>query len=68
VIDDDVAEERIAELTESGPIWTKRGPKQWLRATRTRRDAGEHETNPEPGEDDAVVGGNVEQVRMKRGE
>ena len=64
VIRDDVAEERLAELTEVGPDLDEEGAEAVAPGNEdTSETLVEHETHPEPGEDDAVVGGNVEQVR-----
>ncbi|MGB9032703.1 MAG: transcription termination/antitermination protein NusA, partial [Acidobacteriaceae bacterium] len=64
VIRDDVAEERLAELTEVGPDLGEEGAEAVAPGNEdTSETLVEHETHPEPGEDDAVVGGNVEQVR-----
>jgi transcription termination/antitermination protein NusA len=64
VIRDDVAEERLAELTEVGPDLDEEGAEAVAPGNEdTSETLVEHETHPEAGEDDAVVGGNVEQVR-----
>jgi N utilization substance protein A len=69
IIRDDVAEERIAELTETGPDLDEEGAEAVAPGNEdTSETLVEHETNPEPGEDDAVLGGNVEQVRDEEGE
>jgi transcription termination/antitermination protein NusA len=64
IINDEVAEERIAELTEVGPDLDEEGAESVVPG---RDDTSEtlvaHETHPEAGEDDAVVEGNVEEVR-----
>ena len=59
----------MAELTEVGPDLDEEGAKSVAPGNEdTSETLVEHETHPEPGEDDAVVGGNVEQVRTKRNE
>jgi N utilization substance protein A len=69
IIRDDVAEERLAELTEVGPDLDEEGAEAVAPGNEdTSETLVAHETHPEPGEDDAVVGGNVEQVRDEEGE
>jgi N utilization substance protein A len=64
IIRDDVAEERLAELTETGPDLDEEGAEAVAPGNEdTSETLVEHETHPEAGEDDAVVGGNVDQVR-----
>ncbi|MGC2635885.1 MAG: transcription termination factor NusA [Acidobacteriaceae bacterium] len=61
---DEVAEERIAELTEVGPALDAEGAEALVPGREdTSATLAEHETNPEVARDDAVVEGNVEEVR-----
>ncbi|HEV2280265.1 MAG TPA: transcription termination factor NusA [Acidobacteriaceae bacterium] len=64
VIRDDVAEERLAEITEVGPALDTEGAESVVPGRDdTSAVLAEHETNPEVARDDAVVEGNVEEVR-----
>jgi N utilization substance protein A len=61
---DEVAEERIAELTEVGPLLDEEGAESLVPGREdTSAVLAEHETNPEVARDEAVVEGNVEEVR-----
>jgi transcription termination/antitermination protein NusA len=61
---DEIAEERIAEVTEVGPALDTEGAESLVPG---RDDTSavlvKHETNPEVARDEAVVEGNVEEVR-----
>ncbi|HLJ75988.1 MAG TPA: hypothetical protein VKT75_01170, partial [Acidobacteriaceae bacterium] len=64
IISDDVAEERLAEITEVGPALDTEGAEALVPGRDdTSEILAEHETNPEVARDDAVVEGNVEEVR-----
>jgi N utilization substance protein A len=61
---DEVAEERIAEVTEVGPALDAEGAESLVPGRDdTSAVLAEHETNPEVARDEAVVEGNVEEVR-----
>jgi transcription termination/antitermination protein NusA len=64
LISDEVAEERLAEVTEVGPALDEEGAESVVPG---REDVSErlaeHELNPEVARDEAVVEGNVEEVR-----
>ncbi len=64
LINDEVAEERLAEVTEVGPALDEEGAESLVPG---REDVSErlaeNEINPELAGDDAVVEGNVEEVR-----
>jgi N utilization substance protein A len=61
---DEVAEERIAELTEVGPALDTEGAESLVPGREdTSAVLAEHETNPEVARDEAVVEGNVEEIR-----
>ncbi|HKR27056.1 MAG TPA: helix-hairpin-helix domain-containing protein, partial [Acidobacteriaceae bacterium] len=64
VVVDGVAEERLAEITEVGPALDTEGAEPVVPGRDdTSAVLAEHETNPEVARDDAVVEGNVEEVR-----
>jgi len=64
LIADDVAEERLAEITEVGPRLDDEGAEALVPGREdTSGRLAEHETNPEVARDEAVVEGNVEEVR-----
>ncbi|HTV82580.1 MAG TPA: transcription termination factor NusA [Acidobacteriaceae bacterium] len=61
---DEMAEERIAEITEVGPALETEGAESLVPGREdTSAVLAEHETNPEVARDEAVVEGNVEEVR-----
>jgi transcription termination/antitermination protein NusA len=61
---DEVAEERIAEITEVGPALETEGAESLVPGREdTSAVLAEHEMNPEVARDEAVVEGNVEEVR-----
>ncbi|MGA7523458.1 MAG: transcription termination factor NusA [Acidobacteriaceae bacterium] len=64
LIDDELAEERLAEITEVGPALDEEGAESMVPG---REDVSERLTenqiDPEVASDDAVVEGNVEEVR-----
>jgi N utilization substance protein A len=63
-VSDEVAAERIAELTETGPELDTEGAEALVPGREdTSAVLAEHETNPEVARDEAVVEGNVEEVR-----
>ncbi|MGC2299081.1 MAG: transcription termination factor NusA [Acidobacteriaceae bacterium] len=69
IINDEVAEERIAELTEVGPDLDEEGAESVVPGRDdTSEVLVEHETRPAAGEEDAVVEGNVEEVRDEEAE
>jgi transcription termination/antitermination protein NusA len=64
LVTDEVAEERIAEVTEVGPALDTEGAESLVPGRDdTSAVLAEHETNPEAARDEAVVEGNVEEVR-----
>jgi N utilization substance protein A len=70
LINDEMAEERLAEVTEVGPALDEEGAESVVPG---REDVSErlaeHEPNPEVARDEAVVEGNVEEVKEEeRGE
>jgi len=67
VINDEVAEERLSEITEVGPFVGDRGAEPVVPGRDdTSAVLAEHETNPEVARDEAVVEGNVEETRTDR--
>jgi N utilization substance protein A len=69
IINDEVAEERIAELTEVGPDLDEEGAESVVPGRDdTSEVLVEHEVRPAAGEEDAVVEGNVEEVRDEEAE
>jgi N utilization substance protein A len=63
-INDEVAEERIAEVTEVGPLLDGEGAEALVPGREdTSEVLVEHETNPDVAQDEAVVEGNVEEIR-----
>jgi N utilization substance protein A len=63
-ITDEVAEERLAEITEVGPDLETEGAETVVPGREdTSERLAQHETNPEVARDEAVVEGNVEEVR-----
>ncbi|MGA7887309.1 MAG: transcription termination factor NusA [Acidobacteriaceae bacterium] len=61
---DEIAEERIAEITEVGPALDTEGAESLVPGRDdTSAVLAEHETNSEVARDEAVVEGNVEEVR-----
>jgi N utilization substance protein A len=63
-ISDELAAERIEELTESGPALDTEGAESLVPGRQdTSAILAEHETNPELARDESVVEGNVEEVR-----
>ncbi len=63
-ISDELAAERIEELTESGPALDTEGAKSLVPGRQdTSAILAGHETNPEVARDEAVVEGNAEEVR-----
>jgi transcription termination/antitermination protein NusA len=63
-ISDEVAEERLAEITEVGPALDSEGAEPVVPGREdTSERLAEHELNPEVARDEAVVEGNVEEVR-----
>ncbi len=63
-INDEVAEERLAEITEVGPALDSEGAEAVVPGrTDTSERLAEHATNPEVARDEAVVEGKVEEVR-----
>jgi N utilization substance protein A len=66
-ITDEVAEERLAEVTEVGPYVDDRGAEAVVPGREdTSAVLAEHETNPEVARDEAVVEGNIEETRQDR--
>jgi len=64
LIRDEVAEERLAEVTEVGPLLDEEGAEALVPGREdTSEILAEHETNPEIARDEAVVEGNLEEVR-----
>ncbi len=64
LIADEVAEERLAEVTEVGPLLDSEGAEPLVPGREdTSAILAEHETNPAIARDEAVVEGNVEEVR-----
>jgi N utilization substance protein A len=63
-VNDELAEERIAEVTEVGPELDTEGAEPLVPGREdTSAILAEHETNPEVARDEAVVEGNLEEVR-----
>ena len=61
---DDVAEERLAEITEVGPDLDEEGAESFDPGEEdTSETLAAHEPNPEQARDEAVVEGNVEEVK-----
>ena len=64
---DEVAEERLSEITEVGPYVDDRGAEPVVPGRDdTSAVLAEHEPNPEVARDEAVVEGNVEETRTDR--
>ena len=64
LVSDEVAEERLAEITEVGPALDAEGAEALVPGREdTSETLARHETNPEGARDEAVVEGNVEEVR-----
>jgi N utilization substance protein A len=64
LIVDDVAEERLAELTEVGPDLDEEGAESLDPGQQdTSETLAEHQPNPELDRDEAVVEGNIEEVK-----
>src|SRR5690348_11900164 len=67
IVNDEVAEERLSEITEVGPFVGDRGAEPVVPGRDdTSAVLAEHETNPEVARDEAVVEGNVEETRTDR--
>jgi transcription termination/antitermination protein NusA len=63
-INDEVAEERLAEVTETGPALDEEGAEAVVPGREdTSETLAEHEPNPELARDEAVVEGNVEETK-----
>jgi N utilization substance protein A len=64
IISDELAEERLAEITEVGPALDEEGAEAVVPGREdTSEILAEHETNPEVARDEAVLEGNVEEVK-----
>jgi len=64
LISDDVAEEELAEITEVGPDLDTEGAKSVAPGREdTSGELARHEVKPPVGDDDAVLEGNVEEVK-----
>jgi N utilization substance protein A len=64
LITDDLAEERLAEVTEVGPDLDTEGGESLDPGNQdTSERLAEHEPNPEVARDEAVVEGNIEEVK-----
>ncbi len=67
LVSDEVAEERLAEITEVGPYVDNRGAEPVAPGHEdTSAVLAEHGTNPDVDTDEAVVEGNVEETRQDR--